>query len=442
MNTLKMRTTITNWREEYARKLTTPDEAVKSIKSGDTVYIQSHAACPESVVDAMVRRADSLEDVKIAHIIVFSKAEYTKAEYAGTFRTQALFLGANMRKPVNEGRADYVPIFLHEIPGLMESGQLPIDVCFLTVSPPDSHGYCSHGITLDCTLGARKNARVIIAEVNKQMPRTFGRTAIHVSEIDHFIEVDSPLQELPIAVPTADDEQLGRYVADLVEDEATIQLGIGAIPNAVLKFLTDKKNLGVHSEMLSDGIVDLIEQGVVTNKAKTVLPGKTAVSFLAGSKRLYDFVDNNPSVEFHPSDYINDPFVVAANHKMTAINSALQIDVTGQVGSDSIGNYIYSGFGGQVDFVRGACRSKGGKAIIALPSTAKNGTISRITACLPAGSGVVTSRADVHYVATEYGVAQLYGKGLKDRAHALISIAHPQFRDQLLHEVRKFSWYC
>ena len=436
MNNLK-----TMWREDYSRKLTTADGAVKSIKSGDTVYLQSHAACPEILVEAMVRRADSLRDIKIVHIITFGDVAYTKPEYAGTFRTQSLFLGANMRAPVNSGRAEYVPIFLSEIPRLLESQELPVDVCLITVSPPDSHGNCSHGVTLDCTLAARKHARVIIAEVNKQMPRTFGRNCIHVSEIDHFIETDKPLHELPVVVPTAEDEALGRHVAELVEDEATIQLGIGAIPNAVLKFLTDKKNLGVHSEMLSDGIVDLIELGVVTNKAKTVLPGKTAVSFLAGTRRLYDFVDNNPLVEFHPSDFINDPFIVASNHKMTAINSALQIDLTGQVGSDSIGSYIYSGFGGQVDFVRGASRSKGGKSIIALPSTAKGGTISRLTACLAPGSGVVTSRGDVHYVATEYGIAQLWGKSLKDRAHALIKIAHPKFRETLLAEVKKFSWY-
>jgi 4-hydroxybutyrate CoA-transferase len=436
MNKLKA-----TWQEDYARRLTTPDEAVKSIKSGDTIYIQSHSACPESVVDAMVKRADSLKDVKIVHIIVFGKGEYTKPEYASSFRTFSLFTGANMREPVNTKRAEYVPVFLSEIPALFDSREIPVDVCFLTVSPPDQHGVCSHGTAVDCTLAARKHARVIIAEVNPQMPRTLGRCHIHVSEIDHIIEVDKPLKEMPPAVPSAEEEALGQYIADLVDDEATIQLGIGAIPNAVLKFLSGKKNLGVHSEMLSDGIVDLIEQGVVTNKAKTVLPGKVAVSFVFGTRRLYDYVDNNPFVEFQPSDFINDPFIVASNYKMTAINSALQIDLTGQVGSDSIGHNIYSGFGGQVDFVRGASRSKGGKAIIALPATAKGGTVSRITACLPPGSGVVTSRGDVHYVVTEFGVAQLWGKSLPDRAKALINIAHPQFRESLLSEFKRFIWY-
>lgn len=432
---------ITTWREDYARKLTTPDEAVKAIRSGDTVYIQSHAACPESVVDAMVRRHQSLENVKIVHIITFGKAAYTKPEYAGSFRTASLFLGANMREPVNAGRAEFFPIFLSEIPSLMESKQLPIDVCLLTVSPPDERGLCSYGTSVDCTFAARKHARVVIAEINKQMPRTMGRSFVHVSKLDHIIEVDSPLRELPPTVPTAEDEALGQYVADLVEDEATIQLGIGGIPNAVLKQLTGKKNLGVHSEMLSDGIVDLMELGVVTNEAKTVLPGKVAVSFVAGTKRLYDYLDNNPMIEFQTSDFINDPFIISRNYKMTAINSALHIDITGQVGSDSIGSYIYSGFGGQVDFVRGASRAKGGKAIIAMSSTAKSGTISRIVPTLPLGSGVVTTRADVHYVVTEYGVAQLWGKTLHERARALINIAHPKFREELTHEVKKFNWW-
>ncbi len=436
MNTLNK----TSWQQDYARKLTTAEDAVKTIKSGDTIYIQSHAACPERVVDAMVKRADSLENVKIVHLITFSKAEYAKPEYAGSFTAHSLFIGPNVREAVNAGRADYVPIFLSEIPSLLESRQLPIDVCFLTVSPPDSHGLCSYGTSVDCTFAARKHARVVIAEVNKQMPRTLGRSFVHVSKLDHIIEVDRPLQELIPAIPSAEEEDLGRFVAELVDDEATIQLGIGAIPNAVLKFLGGKKNLGVHSEMLSDGIVDLIEQGVVTNDAKTVLPGKVAVSLVIGTKRLYDFFDNNPLVEFQTCDFINDPFVVSRNHRMTAINSALQIDLTGQVGSDSIGNYLYSGFGGQIDFVRGASRSKGGKAIIVMPSTAKGGTISRITACLSAGSGVVTTRADVHYVVTEYGVAQLWGRTLKERVRALINIAHPKFRESLQAEVKTFGW--
>lgn len=272
------------------------------------------------------------------------------------------------------------------------------------------------------------------------MPRTLGRSFVHVSRIDHIVEADYPIPELVPAVPTREEEDLGRFVADLVDDEATIQLGIGSVPNAVLRQLSGRKNLGVHSEMLSDGIVDLIEQGVVTNDCKTVLPGKVAVSFVMGTRRLYDFIDNNPLVEFQTSDFINDPFVISRNHKMTAINSALQVDVSGQVVADSIGHYLYSGFGGQVDFIRGATSARGGKAIIAMPSTAKDGTVSRITACFAPGAGVVTTRADVHYVVTEYGVAQLFGRTLKERVRALINIAHPKFRAEIEEQVKDFPW--
>jgi len=323
---------------------------------------------------------------------------------------------------------------------LFESNEIPVDVCLIQVSPPDAHGFCSLGVSVDCTIAARKRARTVIAEVNRQMPRTLGRSFVHVSRLDHIVESDHPLPELTPAVPTVVEAAIGRNVASLVDDEATIQLGIGAIPNAVLEHLSDKRNLGVHSEMLTDGIIDLIESGVVTNDAKTVLPGKVAVTFVIGTKRLYDFVDNNPLIEFQTSDFINDPFVISRNHKMTAINSALQVDITGQVVSDSIGNYLYSGFGGQVDFIRGASRSVNGKAIIAMPSTAKGGTVSRITTTLLPGSGVVTSRADVHYVVTEYGIAQLYGKTLKERMRGLVSIAHPNFRDALEREAKSRSW--
>jgi 4-hydroxybutyrate CoA-transferase len=430
---------LTSWKEDYARKLTTPDQAVKDIRSGDQIWLHSHAACPEATVEALLRRAESLRDVKIMHIITLGKTDYTKPEYAGSFQATTFFTGANMREAVNSGRAQFVPIFLHEVPSAVEARR--IEVCLLTVSPPDSRGLCSLGTSVDCTFAALKHARLVIAQVNSQMPRTLGRSFIHVSKIDHLIEADQPLKEMAPAVPLPEDEVIGRYIADLVEDEATIQLGIGAIPNAVLACLGDKKNLGVHSEMLSDGIVDLIEAGVVTNEAKTLLPGKAVAAFVIGTNKLYRFIDNNPLVEFHPCDFINDPAVIASNHKMTAINSALQIDLTGQVGSDSIGDYIFSGFGGQVDFVRGANRSKGGKAIIAILSTAKSGTLSRIAACLPPGSGVVTSRADVHYVVTEYGVAQLWGKSIKERVRELVNIAHPKFRESLLFEAKKFGWY-
>lgn len=430
----------TDWQHDYASKLKSAEEAVKAIKSGDCVYIHSNAAAPERLIKAMCGRAGKLEDVQIMHLLTLGSAEYAKPEYADSFKVKALFIGQNVREAINEGRGEYIPIFLSEIPFLIESGEVPVDVCLIQVSPPDKHGYCSLGVSVDCTIAARKRARVVIAEVNKQMPRTLGRSFVHVSRIDHIVETDAPIPELIPEAPTKEEEDLGRFVAELVEDEATLQLGIGSIPNAVLKYLGTKKNLGVHSEMLSDGILDLIESGVITNDAKTILPGKVAVSFVMGSRRLYDFIDNNPLIEFQTSDFINDPFIISRNHKMTSINSALQVDVTGQVVSDSIGHYLYSGFGGQLDFIRGASRGRNGKAIIAMPSTAKDGTISRITAVFPPGAGVVTTRADVHYVVTEFGIAQLFGRTLKERVRALINIAHPDFRAQLEEEAREFPW--
>jgi acyl-CoA hydrolase len=429
-----------NWQSDYRSKIVSAEQAVASICSGDTVYVHSNAAAPEILIDAMVGRAPQLKDVTILHILTLGKADYAKKEYAGSFRVHAFFIGSNVREAVNEGRADYMPAFLSEIPGLLESGTVPVDVCLLQVSEPNEHGFCSYGVSVDCTLAARKKARIVIAEVNKQMPRTLGRSLVHVSRLNYIVETDRPLPELLPSNSTIVEETIGKNVASLVADGATLQLGIGAIPDAVLKYLGDKRNLGVHSEMPSDGILDLIENGVVTNDAKTILPGKVAVSFVIGSKRLYQFVNNNPLIEFQTSDFINDPFIISKNYKMTAINSALQVDVTGQIAAGSIGTYLYSGFGGQVDFIRGASRGKDGKAIIALPSTAKNGTVSRICASLDKGSGVVTSRADVHYVVTEYGIAQLYGRTLKERMRALVDIAHPDFREQLEKDCRAISW--
>ncbi len=429
-----------NWRSTYESRRCSAEEAVRAVSSGDTIYVQSNAAAPECVIDALVKRAPELRDVTFLHILTLGKAEYAKEEYQDSFKVKALFIGRNIREAVNEGRAEYMPIFLSEIPRLFESGTVPIDVCLLQVSPPDAHGYCSYGVSVDCSIAARKKARVVIAEVNKQMPRTLGRSFVHVSRLDYIVETDRPLPELIEAPPTNVEDAIGKHVSTLVADEATIQLGIGTIPNAVLANLKDKRNLGVHSEMLSDGIVDLMESGVITNDAKTFLPGKSAVTFVLGSRRLYDYVDNNPALEFQTSDYINDPFNISRNHKMTAINSALQVDLTGQVVADSIGSYLYSGFGGQVDFIRGASRAPGGKAIIAMPSTARGDTVSRIAVNLSVGSGVVTSRADVHYVVTEFGVAQLYGKTLRERTRELINIAHPKFREELVFESKRLSW--
>lgn len=430
----------TNWQDLYRSKLCTAQSAAQHIKSGDRIYIHSNAAAPESLIDAMVARAGELSSVEIYHLLTLGKARYAATEFKNSFKVHALFIGPNVRSAVNQGWADYTPVFLSEIPRLFLEGILDLDVCLLQVSPPDAHGYVSYGVSVDCTIAARKRAKVVIAEVNPHMPRTLGRSFVHISRLDHIVEVDRLLPELPIESSGEVELAIGKNVASLVEDGATLQLGIGGIPNAILACLNTKKELGIHSEMLSDGIVDLIEAGIITNDRKTVLPGKAAVSFVMGSKRLYDFVDNNPAIEFQTSDYINDPFVIAQNYKMTAINSALQVDLTGQVSADSIGKHLYSGFGGQVDFIRGASRSKDGKAIIALPSTARGGTLSRIVPHIAVGGGVVTSRADVQYVVTEYGIAQLRGKNLKDRAKALIAIAHPKFREELEKGAREFPW--
>lgn len=430
-----------SWQTDYKKKLTTADEAVKVVKSGDGIYIHSNAAAPEVLVEALTSRANELRDVEIHHILTLGNASYARPEFKDAFRVNALFIGSNVRQAVNEGRANYTPVFLSEIPSLFAQGVLPVDVCFIQVSPPDSHGYCSLGVSVDCTVAARKAARIVIAEVNQQMPRTLGRSFVHISRINHIVETNRALPELKIESPGEVEDSIGQKVASLIEDGATLQMGIGTIPNAVLKHLGDKHDLGVHTEMFSDGILDLVQAGVITNDSKTVLPGKIATSFVMGTKKLYDFVDNNPLVEFQPSDFINDPLIISQNYRMTSINSAIQIDLTGQVCADSIGPSLYSGVGGQVDFIRGAVRSKGGKAIIALPSTAKDGSISRIATFLDRGSGVVTSRADVHFVVTEYGIADLYGKNLRQRARALITIAHPEFRAALEEECARIAWF-
>jgi acetyl-CoA hydrolase len=342
-----------------------------------------------------------------------------------------MFVGSNVREAVNQGRADYVPIALSEVSALFTRGHLPIDVCLIQVSPPDEHGFCSFGVGVDCTKAACEAARILIAEVNENMPRTLGDSFIHVSKIHRIVEISRPLLELPHRGAGELHRRIASHVVPLVEDGATLQMGIGGVPDAVLAQLKDRKNLGIHTEMFSDGVMELVEAGVITNEKKSLHKGKIISGFLMGSKRLYDFVDNNPIIELHPSEYTNDPFVIAANDRMVAINSALQVDLTGQVCADSMGTRIYSGVGGQADFTRGAARSRGGRPIIALPATAREGTISRIVPMLDPGSGVVTTRFDVHYVATEFGVASLHGKTLRQRAEALIGIAHPGFQEAL-----------
>lgn len=426
------------WNEIYRRRVTTAEEAVKAIKSGDHVWIHGGCNNPEELIHAMVGRASELSNVTVIHILTFGRADYADPKFEGVFRHRALFTGPNVRQAVNEGRADFVPVHLSQIPRLITSGILPVDVAMIHISPPDEHGFCSFGVGVECTKAAAEAARTVIALVNRQMPRALGDAFIHVSRLTHVVEIDRPVLELPQAQeigPVA--KAIGSHIAELIEDGSTLQMGIGEIPDAVLLFLKEKKQLGIHTEMFSDGLVELVESGVVTNEKKTLHRGKTIASFVLGSKRTFDFLDNNPFVEFHPSDYVNNPFIIAQNAKMVAINSALAVDLTGQVCADSLGTSIYSGFGGQVDFIRGAAASEGGKPIIALPSTAKGGTVSRIVDVLAPGSGVVTTRADVHYVVTEFGVASLFGKSLKERAAELIRVAHPDFRDELRSAARR-----
>jgi len=420
------------WLELYRQRVTTAEEAVKAIRSGDHVWIHSGCSNPEELISAMVARAGELEGVEVSHILTLGHADYVKPQFASPFRHRALFAGANVRDAVNEGRADFVPVHLHQIPRLIYEGILPIDVALIHISPPDEHGFCSYGVEVGCTKAAAESARIVIALVNKRMPRALGDAFINVAKLTHVVEVDRDPLEIAMAGKVSETSRaVGQNIAALIEDGSTLQMGIGEIPDAVLFYLKDKKNLGIHTELFSDGLVELVETGVVTNEAKTLHRSKTVAAFVLGGKKTFDFLDNNPFVEFPPTDYVNDPFVISQNEKMVAINSALSVDITGQVCADSIGRNIYSGFGGQVDFIRGAARSKGGKPIIAMPSTARGGKVSRICDVLTEGSGVVTTRADVHYVVTEYGVASLFGKGLKERAQELIAVAHPEFRDEL-----------
>ena len=429
-----------SWEIEYKKKLRTPDEALRCVQSGMRVYIQPGCAEPETLVEALIQRAPYVQDVEIVHMMTMGSAPYVAPDMAGHFRHNAVFIGSNVREAINEGRADYTPVYLSEIEELFESGAMPIDIALIEVSPPDSHGFCSFGIGVDTTLTAAKVARFVVAQVNDQMPRTYGDSFIHVNKIDAIVESSRPLCALKKHDVTDLQIAIARNVAGLIEDGAVIQTGIGGIPDAVLPMLMDRKDLGVHSELVSDGVIPLIDAGVLTGARKNFKPRKIILGFALGSKRLFEYVDNNPIFEFHPTAYTNDPGLIARNDNMVAINSALQVDLTGQVCSDSIGTYFYSGIGGQVDFLRGASRSKGGKPIIALSSTAKNGTISRITPMLAPGAGVVTSRGLIRYVVTEYGVAYLHGKSIRERAKALIEIAHPKFRDELYEYCEKTKW--
>ncbi len=429
-----------SWETDYKKRLKSADEALKCVQSGTRVYIQPGCAEPETLVEALMRRGPELSNVEIVHMMTMGCAPYVAPEMAGHFRHNAMFIGGNVREAINDGRADYTPIYLSEIEGLFESGQMPIDVALIEVSRPDSHGFCSFGVGVDTTLTAARVARYVVAQVNENMPRTYGDSFIHVNDIDAFVESTRPLCALKRPVVTDLQVQIARNVASLIEDGAVLQTGIGGIPDAILPMLMDRKDLGVHSEMVSDGVIPLIEAGVITGARKNFKPRKIILGFALGTKNLFDFVNNNPIFEFHPTAYSNDPGLIARNDNMVAINSALQVDLTGQVCSDSIGNQFYSGIGGQVDFLRGASRAKGGKPIIAISSTAKQGKISRIVPMLDPGAGVVTSRGLVRYVVTEYGVAYLHGKSIRERAKSLIEIAHPDFRAGLHEYCEKTKW--
>ncbi len=425
------------WNEKYQSRRMSADEAVKVIKSGDRVFVQPGCAVPTALTTAMVGRADQLENVEVMHILTMGDAPYLDPKYEGTFRHRALFIGHNARNAVAEGRADAMGIFLGEVPGLFIDGTLPIDVCLIHVSPPDDHGFCSFGVDVGVTKAAADSAKYVIAQVNRLMPRALGDSFIHVNKIDAFVPYDYALFEMAQFVPDFSDEKnlvplkIGENIVDLINDGDTLQMGIGTIPDAVLYHLREKRDLGVHTEMFSDGVVDLVEEGIITNDKKTINRGKMVAGFVLGTRKTFDFIDNNPIVEFRPTEYVNDISVIAQHDNMVAINSAIEVDITGQVCADSIGPRLYSGFGGQVDFIRGSARSKGGKPIIALPSTAKGDTLSRIVPQLKPGAGVVTTRADVHWVVTEHGAVNLHGKSYRERAKALIGISHPNFRDEL-----------
>jgi acyl-CoA hydrolase/GNAT superfamily N-acetyltransferase len=421
-----------DWRERYAHKLRTADEALRVVRSGQHIFVGSGAAEPELLVERLTARADYLHAAEVIHIMTLGLAPYALPPVKEAFRHNAFFVGPNVREAVAAGEADYTPIFLSEVGRLFRSGRVPIDVALIQVTPPDEHGFCSLGVSVDIVKPAAECARLVIAEINPRMPRTLGDSFIAADKIDAMVEHDVPIPEVTHPAPDDVSRAIGRWVASLIEDGATLQIGIGTIPDAVLECLVDKQDLGLHTEMFSDGSLALIESGVINNSRKTLHQGKIVATFVMGTQRLYDFVDDNPLVEFHPNDYVNDPFTIAQNERMVAINAAIEVDLTGQVCSDSLGHLFYSGIGGQVDFIRGAARSKGGRPIIALPSTAEDGTISRIVPRLKPGAGVVTSRGDVHYVVTEYGVADLYGRNARQRAMGLVGIAHPDFRQELL----------
>ncbi|MCE9647384.1 MAG: 4-hydroxybutyrate CoA-transferase [Chloroflexi bacterium] len=429
----------------YQSRVTTAQEAIRTVKSGNRVFLTGNVSVPQKLLAALVDYAPQLKDVEICQALTVGSADYVGPEMEGHLRVNSMFISANIRKAVQEGRADFTPVLLSEFPLLFKHGVLPLDVAMIHVSVPDEHGFCSLGVEVGLTKTAAESARVIIAEVNEQMPRTLGDSFIHVSKLTHIVPVNYPIPEHKMTAEGSSEvvEKIAGHVASLIPDGATMQLGIGSIPDAVLKFLSDKKDLGIHTELFSDGVIDLFNAGVITNGRKSLHPGKIVAGFILGTKRLYDWVHDNPMIEMHPTEYVNDPFVIAQNDRMVAVNSAIEVDLTGQVCGDSIGPKLYSGVGGQLDFVYGSSRSKGGVPIIALPSVAtlRDGMrLSKVVGMLKQGAGVITSRNHVRYVVTEHGVADLYGKTIRQRAQSLINVADPQFREELTRQARELHY--
>jgi acyl-CoA hydrolase len=428
------------WQAEYKRKLTTADAAVRAVESDMRVYVHANSAFPQVLLEALTRRSGQLRNVEMMHVLGFGEAYYNRPEFAESFRHNALFIGSNMREAIAEGRADYIPVHLSEIEDLFRDKRVELDVALLQVSTPDRHGYCSLGVAVETTLTAARCARIRIAQVNDQMPRTFGNTFMHINEFDAIVECSHPLPELIQGEVTEEHRLIARHIAALITDGACVQVGIGLIPSAILPYLSEHKDLGIHTETLTESVIPLIEKGVITGARKQINPYKIVLGFALGTREWYEYVDDNPLFEFQPNSYTNNPFIIAQNDNVVAINSAVEIDLTGQAVSDSVGERFVSGFGGQLDFMRGAARSRGGKPVIAVTSTAKEGTISRIVPWIRNGAGVVTTRADAHYVVTEYGVAYLHGKNVRQRAEALIEIAHPKFREELSESLRERGW--
>ncbi len=435
-----------DWKTRYKERILSAKEAVDVIESNSRIFLTGNVSVPYKLLGALVEKAPTLQNVEICQALTVGAPAYVKPEMEGHLRVNTMFISGNIRSAVQSGRADFTPVLLSEFPLLFKNGYLPLDVALIHVSLPDEHGFCSLGVEVGLTKTAAESAKIIVAEINEQMPRTLGDAFIHISRLNYIVPVNYPIPEMAMSdgKPSLAIEKMAAYIAELIPDGATMQMGIGAVPDAVLKYLYDKKDLGVHTELFSDGVIDLVEAGVLTNAAKTLHQGKILAGFILGSKRLYDWVDDNPMIEMRRTEYVNDPFIIAKNDKMVAINSAIEVDLTGQICADSIGPKLYSGVGGQLDFIYGASRSKGGVPIIALPSdtTTRSGKrFSRITAMLKRGAGVVTTRNHVRYVVTEYGVADLYGKTIRQRAQALIGIAHPDFRADLTKEARELNYF-